>query len=173
MVSILEKVAKQQGEILSLPSSSNLKRTAADDGTTPQPQQQKRTKVTSSDLAVQQRRFMGTSPVIWIDWEIKFNLLQTLLSENDWDVVPTDYWTVDMCCQWLRCAVKLNEDDITAMRQWLQEDQGRCHIFKINTFVQFIPELNSMFRAEWYKDPGNSRSAVNCLSCVQKLLFTG
>ena len=60
MVSILEKVAEQQGEILSLPSSSNLKRTAADDGTT----QQQRTKVTSSDLAVQQRRFMGTLSVI-------------------------------------------------------------------------------------------------------------
>ena len=41
-------------------SLSHHKRTAADDGTT----QQQRTKVTSSDLAVQQRRFMGTSSVI-------------------------------------------------------------------------------------------------------------
>ena len=64
MVSILEKVAEQQGEILSLPSSSNLKRTAADETTTPQQQQQKRTKATSSNLAVQERRFMGTSSVI-------------------------------------------------------------------------------------------------------------
>ena len=45
---IQRKIAEQQGEILSLPSSSNLKRTAADDGTTPQPQKQKQTKVTSS-----------------------------------------------------------------------------------------------------------------------------
>ena len=44
-------------------SLSNLKRTAADEGTTQQ-QQQKRTKATSSNLAVQQRRFMGTSSVI-------------------------------------------------------------------------------------------------------------
>ena len=49
MVSILEKVAEQQGEILSLPSSSNLKRTAADETTTQhQKQQQRRTKATSS-----------------------------------------------------------------------------------------------------------------------------
>ena len=49
-----------------------------------------------------------------------------------------------MCCQWLRCAVELNEDDITAMRQWLQEDQGRCHIFDLITFLRFIPELQNI-----------------------------
>ena len=49
-----------------------------------------------------------------------------------------------MCCQWLRCAVELNEGDITAMRQWLQEDEGRCRIFDFITFVRFIPELQNI-----------------------------
>ena len=63
-VSPVQKVlANLEQPSFALPSSSNLKRTAADETTTLQ-QQQKRTKATSSNLAVQQRRFMGTSSVI-------------------------------------------------------------------------------------------------------------
>ena len=63
-ISPVQKVlANLEQPSFALPSSSNLKRTAADETTTLQ-QQQKRTKATSSNLAVQQRRFMGTSSVI-------------------------------------------------------------------------------------------------------------
>ena len=66
-ISPVQKVlANLEQPSFALPSSSNLKRTAADETTTlqQQQQQQKRTKATSSNLAVQQRRFMGTSSVI-------------------------------------------------------------------------------------------------------------